>query len=85
MNQWEQHTWDARQAERSPRLLEVSDYERLCRMAQKRGFHVELRLDAHGLSDIRLSNALSEDLYGIDDLDRASRVLQMRLRTERFV
>lgn len=60
-------------------------YECLCRMTELRGLHVELRLDAHGLSDIRLSNALSEDLNGIEDIDRASRVLQGYLRTERYV
>lgn len=80
MNPFEQHTWDPRSISSG-----ISDYERLCRMAQKHGLHVELLLRSGRLVELGLSNGYCEDLYGIDDLDRASRVLQMYLRTERFV
>jgi hypothetical protein len=75
MNPWEQQVWD-------PRSTEIPAYERLCRKAQKQGLHVELRLSRDGLSDIRLSNGMSEDLHGLDDRDRAASVLLSYLARE---
>ena len=76
---WEQYKWDPRSASSG-----ISDYESLCRTAQQWGLRVELRLVDGRLVELGLSNGYCEDLHGIDDLDRASRILQGYLRTERF-
>ena len=52
-------------------------------MAQKQGLRVELLLRSGCLVELGLSNGYCVDLYGINDLDRASRVLQGYLRRER--
>jgi hypothetical protein len=79
VSRWEQKVWEP-PTDRSPGL--VSHYDLLCRAAHVRGLHVELRLDGSVLSDLGLSNGLAVDLYGIDDLERASQQLCLRLARE---
>lgn len=81
MNPWEQRVWEPSGI--SSHIDE--QYELLCRKARSLGLRVELRMLAGRLVELGLSNGYCEDLHGLGDLDRAARVLQGYLRTERFV
>jgi hypothetical protein len=78
VSRWSQKVWEPT----PPMRQLVSYYELLCRAADVRGLRVELRIGNGPYSDVRLSNGMSEDLYGIDDLERAAQGLCGKLARE---
>lgn len=78
MNRWGERVWEPN----GSYSLEGEQYELLCEQAKALGLRVELRMLTGRLVELGLSNGYSTDLYGIDDLQRASRVLRSYLARE---
>lgn len=81
MSRFERDVWEPNGHHSSP--LKTSEYERLHKLAYKRGLFVFLRRDETGeLALLGLSNGLGVGLTDISELDLAARKLRVRLARE---